>query len=101
MTITDKLVDQHIREYESRLKHLDELYGLAKQKSAKLEQNHPLKSELRQYNEQYTKLADQTARLKKMPLAHWREDTVQSAGPMAVWDIFAQQLEDFIERIED
>jgi len=35
-----------------------------------------------------------------MTLENWREDTVQSSGPMAIWDIFAQKLEDFVERHE-
>ena len=27
MTTKEQLIDQHIREYEARLKHIDELYG--------------------------------------------------------------------------
>ncbi len=38
--------------------------------------------------------------IKSMPVEHWREETVQKAGPMAIWDILAQKLEDFIERHE-
>ncbi len=38
--------------------------------------------------------------LKRMPLEHWREEMIQSAGPMAVWDVLAQKLEDLVERIE-
>jgi len=101
MTITEKIADQHIREYESRLKHLDELFERAKQFSARLDDDHELKSELEQYQEQHTDLADHTAKLKEMPFAHLSEDIIQSAGPMAVWDILARKLENLIERIED
>jgi len=101
MTITEKIADQHIREYESRLKHLDELFKRAKQVSARLDDDHALKSELGQYQEQHNDLVNQNAKLKNMPFAHLSEDIIQSAGPMAVWDILARKLENLIERIED
>ena len=100
MTNTEKIADQQIREYESRLKHLDELFECAKQVSAKLDDNHALKSELGLYQEQYNDLANQSAKREKMPYAHLRENIIQSAGPMAVWDILAKKLEDLVERIE-
>lgn len=100
MSISEKLVEQHIREYESRLKHLDELFDRAKQVSTKLDENNELKSELEQYSKPRTELAEHTEKLKKMPVAHWREDMIQAAGPMAIWDILAQKLEDVIERFE-
>ncbi len=99
MTAIDKLVDQHIREYESRLKHIDELYDRAHQASENLD-DETLKTELGQYHEQRADLANHTAKLKERPMAHWREDMIQSAGPMAIWDVLAQKLEDMIERAE-
>ena len=101
MTTKDKLVEQHIREYESRLTHLNELIEKAKMASAHLEDDHALKSELGQYHEQHSELTDKAVELKQMPLDHWREEIVQAAGPMGILDILAQKLEDLIERIED
>ena len=100
MTEIDKLVDRRIAEYESRLKHIDELYDQAHQASEKLDENHELKTELGQYHQQRTDLANHTEKLKLMPLEHWRENTIQSSGPMAIWDVLAQKLEDLIERID-
>jgi hypothetical protein len=100
MTAIDKLVDQHIREYESRLKHIDELYDRAHQASQELDDDHELKIELGQYHEQRVDLANHTAKLKERPMAHWREDMIESSGPMAIWDILAQKLEDLVERAE-
>ena len=100
MNITEKLVDQHIREYESRLKHLNELYVQAERASAKLDDGHALKSELQQYRDQHDDLAGQAVELKKLPLGHWREEMIQSAGPLGILDILAQKVEDLIERIE-
>lgn len=99
MTAIDKLVDQHIRQYESRLKHIDELYERAHQAAEKLD-DEALKAELGQYHEQRVDLAGHTAKLKHRPMAHWREDMIESSGPMAIWDILAQKLEDLIERAE-
>jgi hypothetical protein len=100
MTDIDKLVDRRISEYESRLKHIDELYEQAHQATAKLDDDHALKTELGEYHEQRTDLANHTAKLKELPLAHWREDMIQSSGPMAIWDVLAQKLEDLIERVD-
>jgi hypothetical protein len=101
MIINEKLVEQHIREYESRLKHIDEQFECAKLASAALDDGHAIKAELGHYHKQRIELANQTAEIKKIPFAHWREDMILSAGPMGVWDILAQQLEDLIERIEN
>jgi hypothetical protein len=99
MTTTDQLVSQHINEYESRLKHIDELYERAQQASEQLDDDE-IKSELGQYQLQRAELASHTEELKQRPMAHWREDIIQSAGPMGIWDILAQKLEGLVERIE-
>jgi len=100
MTATERLVSEHIREYESRLKHIDELYTRAQQASEKLDADDELKLELAQYAQQRAELANQTQRVKTMPVKNWREELVQSSGPMAVWDILAQKLEDLTERLD-
>jgi len=100
MTDIDKIVDRRISEYESRLKHIDELYEQAHEASQKLGDDHEYKSELGQYHAQRVDLANHTAKLKELPLDHWREDMIQTSGPMAIWDVLAQKLEDLIERID-
>lgn len=100
MTTKEQLIDQHIREYESRLKHIDELYQRAHEKTEHLDAGHTTRTELRQYAEQRDRLEEQTRAVRTMPLNQWREETVRSAGPMAIWDILAQKLEDIIERHE-
>lgn len=100
MTTIEQLVEQHIREYDSRQKHVDELIAQANEAASKLEQGHAVKTELEQIQEQHAKLVEQTEELKRMPLEHWREEMIQSAGPMAIWDVLAQKLEDLVERVE-
>ena len=100
MTTKEQLVEQHIREYESRQKHVDELIERAHEASVNLADDHDLKIELEKVKGQHEELVEETEKLKKMPLEHWREETIQSAGPMAIWDVIAQKLEDMVERME-
>jgi hypothetical protein len=100
MTATERLVSEHIRAYESRLKHIDELFERAHQASENLDDGHALKSELEQYAQQRKELAKEAERVKSMSVDRWRKELVQSAGPMAVWDILAQKLEDLTERLD-
>lgn len=100
MTTKEHLVEQHIMEYESRRKHIDELITRAEEASKALNDGHAIRAELKQYQGEHAELVEQAEELKKMTLEHWREETIQSAGPMAIWDVIAQKLEDLVERIE-
>ena len=101
MDITEKLVEQHIREYESRLLHINELYDQAAKVAEGLPQDQELKNELKQHREQQVDLANQVAELKTISFAHWRKDMIQASGPLGILDILAQKLEDLIERLEN
>jgi hypothetical protein len=75
MNCMSLLAEQHIREYESRLKHTDELIWLdahAPQMNGPLPQPNVAS-------------ADEGAGL-------------QGLGPMAIWDIVARQVERCVER---
>jgi len=100
MTTKEQLVEQHIREYEARQKHVDELIAKAERITRSLDENHEIKSELEKYLEEHSELVLRTEQLKRMPLEHWREEMIQASGPMAVWDVLAQKLEDLVERVD-
>ena len=100
MTTKEQLIEQHIREYESRLKHIDELYARAHEVTEHLDDDHAAKAELQDIAEQRGELKQKAEKLKSLPASNWREETIRSAGPMAIWDILAQKLEDFVERHE-
>lgn len=100
MTNTEHLVHQHILEYHSRQKHLDGLFEKAKQASDHLAEDHEIKRSLRQLAEEKSGLESKTKDISAMDVSHWRDETIQKAGPMAVWDILAQKLEDLIEKME-
>ena len=95
---TEQLVTQHIREYESRLKHIAELYARAHEATRNLDENHRSCAELKTFAETKSQLEQQVAEIKTMSTDDWRRETIKNAGPMAIWDILAQQLEKFIER---
>jgi 3'-phosphoadenosine 5'-phosphosulfate sulfotransferase (PAPS reductase)/FAD synthetase len=100
MTTKEHLIEQHIREYESRLKHIDELYERAHKATEHLDDEHETRSELKTFAKERSQLPKDADEIKTMPIENWREETVQNAGPMAIWDILAQKLEDFLERHE-
>ena len=96
MSHMDQLIEQHIREYEARLKRIDELMAQAEHKGASPDAH----GELAQIQEQREELAGKVADLKQRPSSHWEEDEIRQAGPMAVWDVVAQKLEHLLERLE-
>jgi len=100
MTTKEQLIDQHIREYESRLKHIDELYERAHKATEHLDDEHETHNVLKGIAKQRAQLPQDADEIKTMPVENWRKETVQNAGPMAIWDILAQKLEDLLERHE-
>ncbi len=100
MTTKDQLVEQHIKEYESRSKHIDELLERAHQAAKGLSDADEKKTELAQLQVKRGELTEESKKAEKMSLEHWREETIQSAGPLAIWDVVAQRLEDLVERLE-
>ena len=100
MTTKEELITQHIREYESRLKHIDELYDRAEKATAHLDESHDSHSELRELASERSRLQQETDDIKTISVKNWREDTMHASGPMAIWDLLAQKLEDFVERHE-
>ena len=45
-------------------------------------------------------MEQQATKIRTMSTEDWRKETIKNAGPMAIWDILAQQLEKFVERHE-
>lgn len=100
MTTKEQLIEQHIREYESRLKHIDELYQRAQEATEHLDNAHEIRSELQDYAELQREFKRHHENIKTIAPDKWRQETASGAGPMAIWDVLAQKLEDFVERHE-
>ena len=92
MTDINHMVEQHIMQYESHLKHIDELLERGRKGAAEAPE-HAKASERE-------KLASHIEELRLKPLEDWQEQEIELAGPMGSWDAVAQQLEKLVERIE-
>ena len=93
MTNTEQLVDRHIREYEARLKHVDELMTAA-EKSAQA--NTARLAELQVIKQERDKLGEELHAPGQQAAIDWSE----KAGPMVMWDVVAERLEHLVERVE-
>jgi hypothetical protein len=96
MTSENTLLEQHIREYQSRMQHIDELMAQAEQRAA----SETERAELKPLREEREKLATLYEELKLPSTEDWRREEIIKGGPMGVWDALAQQLERLVERFE-
>lgn len=93
MTSENQLVEDHIREYEARLKHIDELFARASQVENQTPEHQAELSDLKQ---ERAKLTEQMAQIKQLSAEEW----AKKGGPMVIWDLVAQRLEKLLERLE-
>lgn len=90
MNNKEQLIEQHIKEYYSRLKHIDELAQQAA--AAEHEEHYDEWSELKAKRDKLAKCLGQLEHTEP-------REVIEAAGPMAVWDMVAQQLENLVARI--
>jgi len=97
MKVSDKLSNQHFKEYESRLRHIDELLTRADQTQNK----HPeIDNELSKIREERQQLQNHMEQLRRENQEKWQFDSIDEAGPLIIWDAVAKKLEKLVERIE-
>jgi len=89
MTTKDELVDRHVTEYNSRLKHFDEMA----EKAESLEEHHDLQelAELKAHRAQFDNYLHE--------LKHSPSQKLLDSGPMAIWDVIADRLEKLVEKV--
>ena len=93
MTSIDRLAEKHFREHESRLHRIDELIEKHQKAAADKPEAGQLLGEIK---EERDHLASYLEDLKRTAPEKWMEQ----GGPMVMWDIVAQRLEDLVEKIE-
>lgn len=98
MTDIEQLAEQHIREHESRLKHIDELLVRAREGAGPGQPE--IRPELEKLAAQREELAGHLERMRLRHRNDWRKREIELAGPMGIWDAVAQQLEKLVERLE-
>ena len=99
MTKMDQLIQQHIREHQMRLKHVDSLLERAQRSVAKTGAGDAA-AQLAQAKVERDKLAGRVEEYKVRPPEQWSEEEFEKTGPMVIWDTVAQQLEKLVERLE-
>lgn len=99
MSTKNQLVEQHIREYQSRMRHIDELMERA-QKEITEKPAESVHEELEQVRLQREKLVSLYEELKLSSTEEWRKEEIIKSGPMGIWDALGQQLERLVERLE-
>jgi len=93
MSSEEQLVETHVMEYESRLKHIDELIEHT-EKKGNLNPGHAAElSELKQDRE---KLVDNLDEIRRKSAEEWAKE----GGPMVIWDLVAERLEKLVEHLE-
>ena len=89
MANIDQLAEQHIRQYEAKLKHIDEIMARAHDTTAKNE-------DLKELAGHRDELAEYIEELREKAPFEWMEE----GGPMVVWDIIGERIQELVERIE-
>jgi len=93
MANIDRLAEQHIQQYESQLKHIDEVMARAQKASS---DSAKLDAELKELAEHRGELASYIEELREKAPFEWMEE----GGPMVLWDLVAERIEELVERIE-
>lgn len=100
MTDAYQLAEKNIREYTSRLKHIDELLAHARDKADESAASSEIETELSDLLRQRDTLASRLDKMRLKSLDDWQSEEIGKAGPLAVWDAVAQQIEKLVERFE-
>lgn len=100
MTDANHLMRENIMEYESRIKHFDELIARADKGVGEGPEHAETRDSLASLKQQRDKFASLLDELRLKSLGNWRVDEIEKAGPMGIWDAVGQQLEKLVERIE-
>lgn len=100
MTDINALIERHILEHESRLKHIDELLERAKKVAEGGGDDAQMRAEFGEVKRDREELSGRLQKLKRASPEYWQKKALEKAGPMGVWDAVAQRLERLVERVE-
>ncbi len=98
--ISRLLAEQRVREYDLRLRHVDELLDYADKELARSSKDAETSALLKRVKDDRDKLAVWLEETKRKLPENWAQDEIRKAGPMGIWDAIAQQVERLVERIE-
>jgi hypothetical protein len=99
MTDITQMVDQHILAYESRQKHMEELLARAQAHVSERAEHAEARADLDRITREHRRLGEELDALKRRDPSDWREEEIEQAGPMGIWDALAGELETLIEKL--
>lgn len=100
MTNVYELMDQNILEYESRQKHAQELLASARQLVGHGPEHDDARMQIERLAQEHDRLGRQLDQFKeRRQLKDLQDKNINDAGPMAVWDILAGDLESLVEKL--
>ena len=100
MTNRESLIEQHILQHESHLKHIDEMLRRAHEHVEGGQVPPDARGELQELEGEREKLAEDLTEMKRKGPEDWEEKTIRSAGPLSAWDAVARRLEKLVERLD-
>jgi uncharacterized coiled-coil DUF342 family protein len=100
MTDSNQPLEQQINQYESQLRHIDELLERAGKGAAGKPEHAEVHAQIEKVKTERNRFSDHLDRLKNMSPDDLSEEIIEESGPMGIWDALAQQLEKLVERIE-
>ena len=106
MTAKDHLVEQHILEYESKLKHIDELIDHVDNRvdtsSTTQTDTHSKLAGIKAERGQLSEHLEELKRIRSHAdeKAEPAEEISNRVGPLEIWDRVAEQLEKLVEHLD-
>jgi len=100
MTVIMPMVQQHILESESGRKHVDELLARARQGTGEGLEHADARARLDALTKESGRLGDHLEELKNRNIDDWREEELEQAGPMGIWDALGEDAEKLVEKLE-
>ena len=100
MTNRNHLVEQHILEYESRLKHLDEVVDKAHKTLGTGKENTATSEILESLKSTRPELENHLENLRAQQVDQQNLDADFKAGPLEIWDSVAEKLEQLTEHLD-
>jgi hypothetical protein len=94
-----QLVDQHILEYESRQQHINELLARARERTGEGSEHADVRSQLDKLEKERDRLSNQLDQLKCKNPNDWQQEELTKEGPLAIWDVLAQDIEKLLEKL--
>jgi len=99
MTDETTRVEGQILAYESRQRHMDELFARAREHVGDDPERAEVRTLLDRLGQEQGRRSAALDQLKGRDASEWSAGEIDQLGPMAVWDTLAAELETLVEKL--